>query len=160
MSNVPNYRSLSPPDDKPTEEYTWAERRSEIYDLIEKAGHYRNIEASQRELGRRYGVSHSQIREDIQAINEWTAEHLGDNAEAELESLKTTAVQHLIEQGKPDKAYYLMMNHYETLMDAKAASQEKEPEKNETDLTVEGKDWSEQMDAAIEGGEVDLKDYQ
>lgn len=118
MSNVPNYRKLSPPEDKDPEDYTWAERRAELYDMIERAGHYRNIERSQRELAARYGVAQNQIHEDIKAINEWTAEHLGAQAEAELETLKNRAVQKLIDEGDEDKAFYLMKNYWETLIEA------------------------------------------
>lgn len=118
MSNEPNYRTLSPPDDKEPVDYSWSERRSELYDMIERAGHYRNLERSQRELGRRYDVSHTTIRRDIEAILAWKNERMGDNAESELEMLKTAAVQKLIDENKTDKAYYLMKNHYETLMEA------------------------------------------
>jgi hypothetical protein len=99
--------------------------------MIERAGHYRNLERSQRDLARRYGVSSSQINKDIQTINEWIAEHIGDQADAELETLKTSAVQHLIEQDKPDKAFYLMMNFYETLMETEAAAQRREADRQE-----------------------------
>jgi len=118
MSNDPNYRSLSPPEEKPRAEYSYVERRAELYDLVEQAGHYRNLERSQRDLARRYGVSHTQIQKDLRRIREWKAKRLGDHAEAELETLKTRAVEQLLDSGKPDKAYYLMMNHYEALMEA------------------------------------------
>lgn len=134
MSNEPNYRKLSPPEGKVPEEYTWAERRSELYDLIERAGHYRNLERTQRELGRRYGVSHTTIQNDIKAINEWTAGRLGDDAEAELETLKNSAVQKLLDEGKTDKAFYLMKNYWETLMEA--GVKEKAPD--DVNLTHDG----------------------
>lgn len=130
----PDYRQLSPPENKPPDEYTWSERRAELYDMIEQAGHYRNLERSQRDLGRRYGVSHTTIRNDINAILEQCGKQLGDVAKAELDTIKTRAVQHLLEENKPDKAYYLMMNHYETLMEA--GIKEKAPDK--TELTGEG----------------------
>jgi|APHM01.1.fsa_nt_gi hypothetical protein len=118
MSTEPNYRSLSPPTDKDRADYSYAERRAELYDLVEKAGHYRQIEQSQTELGRRFSVSQQTIAKDLKRIREWKADHLGDTAEAELNTLKTNAVQHLLDNGDPDEAYYLMRKHYETLMDA------------------------------------------
>jgi hypothetical protein len=117
MTDHPNYRALNPPDDKPRDEYTYTERRSELYDLIEQAGHYRNLERSTRDLGNRYGVSHETIRNDIQAIHEWKAEHLGDNASAELQTLKTKAVQDALDRGDSVEAYELMRKHFETLME-------------------------------------------
>jgi transposase len=118
MSDEPNYRALSAPEDKSRPEYSYVERRAELYDLVEQAGHYRNLERSQRDLARRYGVSQATIQKDLKRIREWKADRLGDHAEAELETLKTRAVEQLLDAGKPDKAYYLMMNHYETLMEA------------------------------------------
>lgn len=118
MSTEPNYRSLSPPTDKDRADYSYAERRAELYDLVEKTGHYRQIEQSQTELGRRFSVSQQTIAKDLKRIREWKADHLGDTAEAELNTLKTNAVQHLLDNGDPDEAYYLMRKHYETLMDA------------------------------------------
>jgi len=118
MSDDPNYRAISPPEEKSRGDYSYVERRAELYDLVEQAGHYRNLERSQRDLARRYDVSHTTIRKDLKRIREWKAERLGDDAEAELETLKTKAVDDLLDAGKSDKAYYLMMNHYETLMEA------------------------------------------
>jgi len=82
MTDHPNYRALNASGDKAREEYSYTERRAELYDLIEQAGHYRNLERSTRDLGNRYGVSHETIRNDIQAIHEWKAEHLGEHASA------------------------------------------------------------------------------
>jgi hypothetical protein len=118
MTDDPNYRAISPPEEKSRADYSYVERRAELYDLVEQAGHYRNLERSQRDLARRYDVSHTTIRKDLKRIREWKAERLGDDAEAELETLKTKAVDDLLDAGKSDKAYYLMMNHYETLMEA------------------------------------------
>lgn len=116
-NNEPNYRQISPPTDKPYEEFSYVERRAAIYNLIEQAGHYRNIEQSYRELGDRFGVSHQTIKKDIDTINEWIADNLGNNAESELSTLKNAAVQDLISRGEYDKAYRLMREHYELLQD-------------------------------------------
>lgn len=135
MDNTPNYRQLSPPTEKQPEEYTWAERRGEIHDMIERAGHYRNIEYSQRELADRYGVVHRTVQKDIDAVNEWIAQHLGAGAKAELDTLKTRAVLDLIEEGDTAEAYELMRRHYKTLM--AAGVKEKAPEKSQVDLNGE-----------------------
>lgn len=131
MTDHPNYRSLSPPEDKPREEYTYAERRAELYDAIDRAGHYRNLERSQRQLGDRYGVSHTTIRKDINAILEWKADHLGENAEAELETLKNKAVRDALDENDPAKAYRLMTTHFQNLM--AVGEIEEAPDKHEID---------------------------
>lgn len=118
MTDQPNYRALDPPDDKPPEAYTYVERRAALEDRICEAGHSRNLPQTQRELAREFGVSQSQIQKDIQRLREWQADHLGDHARGQLEILRTKAIQHLLDEGKPDKAYYLMKSHYELLLDA------------------------------------------
>lgn len=117
MSDQPNYRSLEPPSDKPLSEYTAAERRAKIYNLIEQAGHYRNIETSQEELGNRFDVCQQMISKDIRVINEWMKEELGNNAEAELESLKNAAVRELLRENRYDEAYDLAAEHFRLLQD-------------------------------------------
>jgi len=111
----PNYRALTPPEDKPRSEYSYVERRAEIYDMLERAGHYRNLERSQRQIGDRYGVSHTQIQKDIRRILAWKREHLGDHTEAELATLKTKAVQDALDEGDADKAYSIMSQHLQNL---------------------------------------------
>lgn len=127
-----NYRELSPPEDKSRDEYSATERRAELYDLIEAKGHYRNLERSQRELGRRYGVSHQMINKDIKEILKWQKEHLGNNAEEELTILKNAAVRDLVESGNKDDAYKLAKEHYQMLQDM--GVKEKEPEKKEINI--------------------------
>jgi len=135
MTEHPNYRALSPPDEKARPEYTYTERRAELYDLIEQAGHYRNLERSTRDLGNRYGVSHNTIRNDIEAIHEWKADHLGQHATAELQTLKTRAVQDALDRGDSEEAYYLMRKHFETLMDHGAVDSATEEHEHTHDAT-------------------------
>jgi hypothetical protein len=122
-----NYREINPPPDKPESEYTPAERRAELFDMIERAGHYRNLQQSYRQLGGRYGVSHETIRKDINRVLEWKRENLSPHAKVELETLKTKAVQELLEEKEYAKAYKVMSEHYENLQSM--GKEEKEPDK-------------------------------
>jgi len=131
MGDHPNYRALSTPEGKHRPEYTYAERRAELYDLIDQKGHYRNLERSTRQLGDRYGVSHTTIRRDIQAILDWKADHLGENTEAELETLKTKAVQDALDAGDADKAYSIMSQHLANLQSLGTIKEE--PDKHEVE---------------------------
>ena len=123
MTDHPNYRALSPPEDKPRTDYTYAERRAELHDMIDRAGHYRNLERSQRQLGDRYGVSHTTIRKDINAILEWKADHLGENTTAELETLKNRAVEKALEDNEPERAYSIISQHLKNLQSVGAVEQ-------------------------------------
>jgi len=124
-----NYREINPPDDRDPEDYTPAERRAQIFDLIERAGHYRNLQQSYRELGRRFGVSHETIRKDINRVLEWKRENLSPHAEAELETLKTRAVQDLLDRGEVVDAYKIMSEHYGNLQEM--GEREKQADKHE-----------------------------
>lgn len=134
MTNHPNYRAINPAPDKSKEDYTYAERRAELYNMLDRAGHYRNLEQSTRSLGDRFGVSHTTIRNDIQAILEWKADHLGDNIEGELETLKTKAVQDALENDNAEKAYEIMSTHLENLQSIGVI--DKEPEQLEHSGTL------------------------
>lgn len=132
MSNQPDYSRLSPPPEKDPTEYTYTERRAELYDMIERQGGYRNLNQSQRALGDRYGVVHRTIKKDIDRILEWKKEHLGDHAESELSLVQGRGVQDYIEAAKEyrekgqyekagecmAKAYELSSDHFEDLQEA------------------------------------------
>jgi len=124
-----NYREVSAPESKEPEEYTTAERRAAIFDRIERAGHYRALQRTYRDLGDLYGVSHTTIRNDITAVLEWQKENLSPHAEAELEHLKTRAVEELIEEGEYAEAYDLMRKHYKSLQEM--GEREKAADKHE-----------------------------
>jgi len=128
-----NYRQINPPDDKPREDYTPAERRAELFNMIEKAGHYRNLQRSYRQLGNRYGISKQQIRKDIVSVLEWKADNLSPHAKVELETLKTKAVEDLLDRGEVAEAYKIMSDHYENLQGM--GEEEKEPDKHEVETS-------------------------
>lgn len=119
--DTPEYAELSPPDDKAPDEYSYVERRAELYRLIEEAGHPHNLERSQRELGERYGVSQRQISKDIQRLREYEAEKNGTRAKSvtswlsEKTIMQTLeAAQNLEDAGKLEEAAQL----YREAMDA------------------------------------------
>lgn len=89
----PNYKELEPDPEKDRRDYSWPERRAELYDRMERVGTWENLPKSLRDLGREYGVAHSTIRDDRDAILEWQREHLGENAVPELSLLESSAVK-------------------------------------------------------------------
>lgn len=145
MTQHPDYGKIQPDSQKHRSEYSYAERRAEVNELIEGAGHHRAIEQSQRDLADRYDVSQTTVWKDIQAVLEWRADNLGAGAEAELDVLKTRAVLDLLDEGKPAEAYHLMRKHYETLMEM--GVKERAPEKQEIDHGGEP-GWFERVERA------------
>jgi len=117
-SNTPDYATLPVPSEKPPTEYTWAERRSELYNYIEKAGHPRNLERSQKQLGDRYGVSQRQISDDVQAIREFESEHVGEDVRANTSFVCEKAVRELLENGNHEEAAKLQIKYFEWLQEA------------------------------------------
>jgi hypothetical protein len=115
---MPDYATLPVPSEKPPEEYTWPERRSEIYDLIEEAGHPRNLERTQEQLGKRYGVSQRQISDDIQAIRDYEAESVGDDVRANTSFVCEKAVRELMDSDDYEAAAKLQMKYFEWLQEA------------------------------------------
>lgn len=116
MSDV-KYESIPIPEDKPREEYTYTERRAELYRLVEKKGHPRNIEVSQRELGERYGVSQRTISNDFEKIREYRRKHVGGGAVANTEFVAERAVRDALERGDSDEALELQLKYNRWLFD-------------------------------------------
>jgi len=133
MDAYADYRGITPPRDKPPTDYTCAERRARLYDIIDDKGHHRNLERSTRQLGDRFGVSHTTIRRDIDAILEYKTENLGENIKAELETLKTKAVDEALENGDAAEAYQIISEHLKNLQSV--GIEDKEPEEHELRLS-------------------------
>jgi Arc/MetJ-type ribon-helix-helix transcriptional regulator len=134
MANHPDYATVEIPDDTPATEYTWAQRRSELYDLIGEAGHPRNLERSQAELGHRYAVDQSQISHDIQAIREYETDRSGDGADANTEFVIRRSVRGLLEDEDWREAACTQLDYYDWLFDT--GKREKAPDKLDVDQTT------------------------
>lgn len=94
---TPDYAELTPPADRAASEYTWQERRAEIFQLIEEAGHPRNLRRNQNELADRYGVSQQQISKDIKRLREYQKDRAGDWAISTTRWLGDKTVHEIIE---------------------------------------------------------------
>jgi hypothetical protein len=102
MSDV-NYEAVDIPDDKPPSEYHWTERRAEILQLIEKAGHPDSI--SPTRLADRYDVSKSQISQDKSRLQEFIVEQIDEPAvDAITSTVFQTAVRELMDNDEYRKA--------------------------------------------------------
>ena len=168
MTNSPNYQRLSPPPEKDPTEYTFAERRAELFDMIQRQGGYRNLNQSQRQLGERYGVVHGTIQKDIDRILEWKKEHLGEHAESELSLVQGRGVQDYLKAAKDyreedehekagecmQKAYELSSKHLRDLQDA--GLKDKAADKHE----VSGPDGGPIEQETTHSSDLDDSDYE
>ena len=113
----PNYAAMKAPEDKHPKDYSYIERRAEIYRLIEEAGHPHNLERSQQELADRYGVSQRQISKDIQRLREFEAEHNTERTKSVTSWLAEKAVMDAVQEDDFERALQLQMKYNEFLFD-------------------------------------------
>jgi hypothetical protein len=98
-----DYRAIDIPEDKPPEEYHWTERRAEILELIEKAGHPDSI--SPTRLASRYDVSKSQISQDKARLQQYVVGRMDeDRVDAITATVYETAIRKLMENDEYRKA--------------------------------------------------------
>jgi len=103
------------PDGKPRKEYSYVERRADILDRIERAGHPDVLNKSQ--LAREYGVSHTSIGRDFDALAEYVAENLDRDHSFIMDRVLRGAVRDLVEDGKQYKAVKAAGKWYDWLAD-------------------------------------------
>jgi len=126
---VVDYSQIPVPDSKAAEEYTYNERRAEIFQMIERKGHPWGFNYSQ--LGRRYGVSHEQIRKDFKKIKDWYGDRIGADAKATSDLAYRRIVQEHMDNGDHEKARRALDSWNGWLQDT--GEQDKEPDKHEID---------------------------
>lgn len=133
MTDV-DYGAVEIPDDKPPEEYHWTERRAEIYQLIEKAGHPDSI--SPTRLADRYDVSKSQISQDKARLQEFIVEQIDETqVDAITSTVFQTAVQELMDDDEYRKAVKTVADWNEWLGDR--GHVEREPDRLEANVSLE-----------------------
>jgi len=97
-NNTPNYRQIRVPEDVPPEEYSYSQRRAEILQLIEEAGHPDAL--NQAQLGRRYEVDRSSICRDFKRLREFLRETIGDHRHAVSATVFRKAIREHVEAGE------------------------------------------------------------
>lgn len=102
-SNQPNYRRIEIPDAKQPTDYTYTERRAEIYQMMRRQKSP-NLEQTQTQLANRYGVCQQQISKDLDRIRESLNAYYGDDVKLRLDMLFETGIEDLLEAGETYKA--------------------------------------------------------
>jgi len=133
MSDV-NYRAVEIPEDKPPAEYHWTERRAEILELIEKAGHPDSI--SPTRLAKRYGVTKGQISQDKSRLREFIAGQLNEEGvDAITATVFEVAVRELMENDEYRKAAQTVADWNDWLANRGHVS--REPDRLEASVELE-----------------------
>lgn len=83
-SNEPDYSAVELPTKPPTE-FHYTERRAELLQLVEQAGHPGVL--NQAELADRYGVSQQQISKDLDRLDEYIRERISNRRDLEIGSV-------------------------------------------------------------------------
>jgi hypothetical protein len=94
-SSQPDYAAITPAAKAPTE-YSYAERRAEIYNQIEDLGHPSAL--NQSELAERYDVSQQQISKDLDRLDEYVRGRLGKRRDLEIGSVLKRCMTGALEQ--------------------------------------------------------------
>ena len=130
MTEDIDYREIQPPEHKHPEEYTYNERRAEIFRLWKEANDPYS-EISQTNLSQRYDMAVSTIHADVQIVKEFIRENLGDEEEIKADVGFDRSIRKLEEQGEWYKASKVRKMKWEWMHDT--GIKEKEPDKHEVD---------------------------
>lgn len=133
MSNSTNYDAVNVPDEKPRVDYTYVERRAEILELVERAGHPDALNKSQ--LAREYSVSHTTIGRDFDRLAEYVDENLARDHSFIMDRVLRGAVLNLVEDGEHYKAVKAAEKWYDWLADSGAV--DRVPERRELDMSAD-----------------------
>lgn len=161
MSGSIDYRSVEIPTDERPSEYSYTERRAEILQFIEKAGHPGSV--NQTQLGKRYGVSQQQISKDVDAIREYLVDSIDEQrVDAIVTTVFQTSLKELMAEDRYSEAAAVCSQWTSWLFDR--GQLEKEPDKVEAEVeqkatTDDFRRYLDKVDAAEDdvdaGGEAD-----
>jgi hypothetical protein len=130
MGESTDYDAVNVLDGKPREEYSYVERRVEILDRIERAGHPDVLNKSQ--LAREHGVSHTSIGWDFDALAESVTENLDCDHSFVMDRVLRGAVRNLVEDGEHYKTMKAAEMWYDFLADVGEVT--RAPERRELDM--------------------------
>lgn len=94
-----DYEAVEITSEEPSE-YHYTERRAELLSLVQEAGHPRAL--NQSHLADRYGVSQSQISQDLDRLATYIREQLADRDRRALttETILQRCIQSLLDEGE------------------------------------------------------------
>jgi hypothetical protein len=126
-----DYRAVNTPDEKPPVEYSYVERRAEILELIEEAGHPDALRRTR--LADRYDVNPSTITRDFDRLGDYVRDTLGHQRHAISASLYRKAIKEYTDRGDYDKAIDALESWNEWLREEGA--RDTEPDEHDVDVS-------------------------
>lgn len=142
----PDYYNLEVPDDKDPSEYHYTERRAAILNLIIQRGSPYAI-PTQTELAERYDVAQSSISKDLEHIRDHVDEHLGGDAKLTTRVVYERAVRELMDEGKHEEAFDIVMKWNKWLQDI--GEQEQVASKHQVDADVTTREAASETDEYV-----------
>jgi hypothetical protein len=130
MSDSTDYDAVNVPDGKAREDYSYVEGRAEILERIERADHPNALNKS--ELAREYGVSHTSIGRDFDALAECVAGNLSRDHSFVMDRVLRGAVRNLVEEDEHYKTVKATEKWYGRLADVGEVT--RAPERRELDM--------------------------
>lgn len=110
-----SYSDIQIPPEKRPEDYSYHERRAEIFEMIVNAGHPDKL--SRTELGNYYGVAPSTITRDIEKIKNELKDEVSNDAHLITETFYRKAIRHKVDEEKYMEANRLIKDWNEWLFD-------------------------------------------
>lgn len=128
MSRNIDYATIAVPDDKAPPEYTYAERRAEILELVRRAGHPGVLNKS--ELARRYDCSDANIHNDLDVLADYAVNAIDETRfDATAKFVFDKAVREFIDRGEYMKAVSVIESQDAWL--ARRGHVEEQPDRHE-----------------------------
>lgn len=127
MSENIEYEEVPVPDDTHPHDYTYVERRAEIYQLMAEAGHPKNLK--QTRLSERYDTAVSNINKDFNILKDYRKERAGSRVISTTEFVVEKSVRELMDRGDFAKAVDKQLDYADWLFEE--GIREREPEKYE-----------------------------
>lgn len=115
MAQHTDYAQVDVPDEKHPTEYHYTERRSEILQIVLRAGGPAAV--NQSTLADRYDVDRSTISRDLDRLSESIADQLGSHIDLTVKAAFDRAVEELQEEGEYREAFDVALDWSEWLAD-------------------------------------------
>lgn len=156
MAREIDYRCVEVPNDKDPENFTYAERRAAILRRIEEEGQPWTLNKSA--LGRKYGVSHTTISNDVEVLADHIGESLGEQHELVTNSVMRRCIQGLLDDERWAEAARITLKYEDWLMDVGAV--EREPERKQVAATVREQDLrTDSYEIVTDDGTIGVEDF-